>query len=91
MRPLGRVPTARVFDTVDVIGDTAYVIGGTFGGFKIDVLRYNILKNRFSLLYASGAKPSARSHFATTVFQDCIFVFGGRGWESVDNIDKDDM
>jgi len=91
MRPLGRVPTARVFDTVDFIDDIAYVIGGTFGGFKIDVLRYSIPKNRFSLLYATGAKPSARSHFSTSVFKDSIFVFGGRGWESVDDIDKDDM
>ena len=76
MQPRGRVPTARVYDAVELIGDVAYLVGGTFGGFKIDVLRYDLLGNRFSLLYAAGAKPSARSHFSTTVFRDSIYLFG---------------
>ena len=76
MEPRGRVPTARVYDAVNLIGNVAYLIGGTFGGFKIDVLRYDLLGNRFSLLYAAGAKPSARSHFSTTVFRDSIYLFG---------------
>ena len=38
-----------------------------------------------------GAKPSARSYFSTSLYIDTIFVFGGRGWLTVDNIDKGDM
>ena len=74
--PRGRVPTARVYDAIELIGKSAYIIGGTFGGFKIDVSRYNIPGNRFSLLYAAGAKPSARSYFSTTVFRDSIYLYG---------------
>ena len=57
----GRVPTARVYDSVIFAIDTmqgpngpvtGYVFGGTFGGFKIDVLKYIPLKNRFANLYA---------------------------------------
>ena len=57
----GRVPTARVYDSVVFAIDTmlgpdgpitGYVFGGTFGGFKIDVLKYIPLKNRFAQLYA---------------------------------------
>lgn len=54
-------------------------------------MRYNLHKNRFSQLYALGAKPSARSYFSTSLYKDTIFVFGGRGWITVDNIDKSDM
>ena len=42
-------------------------------------------------LLCQGAKPSARSYFSTSLYRDTIFVFGGRGWKLVDNIDKDDM
>jgi len=100
LRPIGRIPSARVYDTTTFAVDTTpggsgvitgYVIGGVFGGFKIDVMKYNCISNRFSSLYAEGAKPSARSYFTSTLYVDSIFVFGGRGWVMVDNIDKDDL
>jgi len=91
LTPVGRMPSARVFDEMQVIGSVGYLIGGVFGAFKIDVMKYNFVNNRFSLLYAAGAKPSARSYFATTVYRDSIYVFGGRGWVTVDNEDKQDM
>ncbi len=62
-----------------------------FGAYKIDVLKYNFVKNKFSILYAGGAKPSARSYFTCAAYRDSIYVFGGRGWLTVDNIDKNDM
>ena len=62
LKPLGRVPSARVYDTINFARDTklnggsgvitGYVIGGTFGGFKVDVMKYNCITNRFSSLYA---------------------------------------
>ena len=67
------------------------MIGGTYGAFKIDVLKYNVIRNRFSQLYAEGAKPSARSYFATTRHKECLYIYGGRGWVTVDNMDKEDM
>jgi len=101
LKPLGRVPSARVYDTINFARDTklnggsgvitGYVIGGTFGGFKVDVMKYNCITNRFSSLYAEGAKPSARSYFATMLYKDTIFMHGGRGWVTVDNIDKEDL
>jgi len=91
LKPLGRLPSARVFDEMQVIGTTGYLVGGVFGAFKIDVMKYNFILNRFSLLYAAGAKPSARSFFSTTIYRDSLYVFGGRGWVTVDNIDKQDM
>lgn len=91
LKPVGRMPSARVFDEIQFIGTTGYLIGGVFGAFKIDVMKYNVVRNRFSLLYAAGAKPSARSYFSTTVYKDSIYVFGGRGWVTVDNEDKQDI
>ena len=38
-----------------------------------------------------GAKPSARSYFSSMLYQDTIFMYGGRGWVTVDNIDKTDL
>jgi len=91
LEPTGRVPSARVFDRMTFIGTVGYLVGGVYGGFKIDVTKYNVLRNKYSLMYAEGAKPSARSDFAVSVFQDSLFVFGGRGWVTVDNEDKYDM
>lgn len=91
LKPNGRIPSARVYDKIEFIGATGYLIGGVFGAFKIDVMKYNVFRNRFSLMYAAGAKPSARSYFTTSVYKDSIFVFGGRGWPTVDNEDKQDM
>jgi len=91
LKPAGRVPSARVYDTISFIQHTGYLIGGTFGAFKIDVTKYNVLLNRFSSLYATGAKPSARSFFSTTIYKDSLFVYAGRGWVTVDNMDKEDM
>lgn len=91
LTPVGRMPSARVYDEIQVIGTVGYLIGGVFGAFKIDVMKYNFVNNRFSLLYAAGAKPSARSYFSTTVYRDSVYVFGGRGWVTVDNEDKQDM
>jgi len=91
LKPNGRIPSARVYDQMEIIGTVGYLIGGVFGGFKIDVMKYNVIKNRFSLMYAAGAKPSARSYFSTSVYKDSVYVFGGRGWPTVDNEDKQDM
>ena len=43
------------------------------------------------MLLLQGAKPSARSYFATMLYKDTIFMHGGRGWVTVDNIDKEDL
>jgi len=91
LQPSGRIPSARVFDSIEFIGTVGYLIGGVFGAFKIDVMKYNVVRNRFSLMYAAGAKPSARSYFSTSVYKDSIYVFAGRGWPTVDNEDKQDM